>query len=102
MYEHLVVFKFNSSFDPQQEQQLVKTLLGLKDQIPGISGLTAGVNVTGETENVHGYTLGLRVTFTDQEALRAYGPHPAHQNFVAMLEGIIESVVVVDYPVPAD
>ncbi|WP_342565718.1 Dabb family protein [Paenibacillus sp. FSL R7-0345] len=99
MFEHLVVFKFNSSYKPEQEQQLVETLLNLKEQIPGITGLTAGVNVTEETENIHGYTLGLRVTFTDQEALRAYGPHPAHQNFVAMLEGIIESVVVVDYPV---
>ncbi|MDF9842522.1 MULTISPECIES: Dabb family protein [unclassified Paenibacillus] len=99
MFEHLVVFKFNSSFNPEQEQQLVQALLGLKDQIPGIIGLTAGGNVTEETENIHGYTLGLRVTFTDQEALRAYGPHPAHQQFVAMLEGIIESVVVVDYPV---
>ncbi|MNB88286.1 Stress responsive A/B Barrel Domain protein [compost metagenome] len=99
MYEHLVVFKFNSSYQPQQEQQLVQTLLGLRNQIPGIIGLTAGVNVTEETGNIHGYTLGLRVTFSDQEALRAYGPHPAHQHFVAMLEGIIESVVVVDYPV---
>ena len=99
MFEHLVVFKFNSSFNPEQEQQLVQALLGLKDHIPGITGLTAGVNVTEETENIHGYTLGLRATFTDQEALRAYGPHPAHQRFVAMLEGIIESVVVVDYPV---
>lgn len=99
MFEHLVVFKFNSSFNPGQEQLLVQALLGLKDQIPGITALTAGVNVTEETENIHGYTLGLRVTFTDQEALRAYGPHPAHQQFVAMLEGIIESVVVVDYPV---
>ncbi|CAM4483440.1 Dabb family protein [Paenibacillus typhae] len=101
MFEHLVVFKFGSSFNPEQGQQLVQALLGLKDQIPGITALTAGVNVTEETENIHGYTLGLRVTFTDQEALRAYGPHPAHQQFVAMLEGIVESVVVVDYPVQA-
>jgi hypothetical protein len=99
MYEHLVVFKFNSSYDPQTEELLVQTLKGLKDQIPGITGLTAGVNVTEETENVHGYTLGLRVTFADQEALRQYGPHPAHQAFVAMLEGIIDNVVVVDYPI---
>lgn len=55
--------------------------------------------MTEEQENVHGYTLGLRVTFESQEALRAYGPHPAHQKFVSMLEGILENVVVVDYPI---
>ncbi|MBP2113502.1 Dabb family protein [Paenibacillus sp. FSL P2-0089] len=99
MYEHLVVFRFNEQFDKGQEQALLQALLALKKQIPGIIDLTAGVNVTEEQENVHGYTLGLRVTFENQEALRAYGPHPAHQKFVSMLDGILENVVVVDYPI---
>ncbi|UQZ36205.1 stress protein [Paenibacillus sp. PK3_47] len=99
MFEHLVAFKFNGQYDPQNGEHLVGTLLALKEQIPGIVDITAGVNVTEETENIHGYTLGLRVTFTDQEALRAYGPHPAHRHFVGLLEGIIEEVVVVDYPI---
>ncbi|WNS45916.1 Dabb family protein [Paenibacillus sp. MMS20-IR301] len=97
MYEHLVAFKFNGQFKPGSEEPLIAALLALKEQIPGIADITAGVNVTEETDNIHGYTLGLRVTFTDQEALQAYGPHPAHRAFVDMLEGIIESVVVVDY-----
>ncbi|MEK4329271.1 Dabb family protein [Paenibacillus sp. FSL R7-0297] len=99
MYEHLVAFQFNEHFKPGSEEGLIAVLLGLKDQIPGIVEITAGVNMTEETENIHGYTLGLRVTFTDQEALRQYGPHPAHRAFVARLEGILENVVVVDYPV---
>ncbi|WP_216857082.1 Dabb family protein [Paenibacillus tritici] len=99
MYEHLVVFRFNDQYEPSREEGLLSTLRALKGQIPGIADLTAGVNVTEETENIHGYTLGLRVTFEDQEALRQYGPHPAHQRFVSMLEGIIENVVVVDYPI---
>lgn len=99
MYEHLVVFRFNEQYEPSREQDLVQALRALKKQIPGIIDLTAGVNVTEEQENVHGYTLGLRVTFENQEALRAYGPHPAHQKFVSMLDGILENVVVVDYPI---
>jgi hypothetical protein len=99
MIEHLVAFKFNEHYDPHTAEHLLQTLRELKGQIPGIVELTAGVNVTEETENIHGYTLGLRVTFTDQEALRQYGPHPAHRHFVELLEGIIESVVVVDYPI---
>ncbi|OXM87127.1 Dabb family protein [Paenibacillus rigui] len=99
MYEHLVSFKFNEKFQPGMEAQLLETLLSFKGRIPGIVELTAGVNVTEETGNMHGYTLGLRVTFTDQEALRQYGPHPMHQQFVGMLDGILDNVVVVDYPI---
>lgn len=101
MYEHLVAFKFNEHYETGNEEVLIAALLALKEQIPGIVDLTAGVNITEEKENIHGYTLGLRVTFTDQEALRNYGPHPAHRAFVELLEGIIESVVVVDYPIRA-
>ncbi|MFH5181889.1 Dabb family protein [Paenibacillus sp. TAB 01] len=99
MYEHIVCFKFNERFQPEMEKGLLEALLSFKGRIPGIVDLTAGINVTEETGNIHGYTLGLRVTFENQEALRAYGPHPAHQQFVGMLDGILDNVVVVDYPI---
>lgn len=99
MYEHLVSFKFNESYTPDQEKMLLDKLQSFKVRIPGIIELTAGVNVTEETENIHGYSLGLRVTFEDKEALRLYGPHPVHQEFVRMLDGILDNVVVIDYPI---
>ncbi|MDF2722488.1 MAG: stress protein [Paenibacillus sp.] len=99
MYEHLVCFRFNESFQPEQAEGLIDALMRFKGQIPGIVELTAGVNVTEEVDNIHGYTLGLRVTFRDQEALRQYGPHPVHQQFVKSLDGILADVVVIDYPI---
>ncbi|UPK41769.1 Dabb family protein [Paenibacillus pabuli] len=99
MYEHLVVFKLNDAITPVKQQELVAQLLALQEQIPGIVDLTAGINVTEETNHIQGFTLGLRVTFEDQEALRAYGPHPAHQAFVASLNEWVENVIVVDYPI---
>ncbi|WP_091011928.1 MULTISPECIES: Dabb family protein [Paenibacillus] len=99
MFEHLVVFKFNDKTTLAKQQELVDQLLALQEQIPGIVGLTAGINVTEETDRIQGYTIGLRVTFEDQEALRAYGPHPAHQAFVASLDGWVEDVIVVDYAI---
>ncbi|WP_434750702.1 Dabb family protein [Paenibacillus amylolyticus] len=101
MFEHLVIFKFNDKITPAKQQEFVAQLLTLQDQIPGIVDLTAGVNVTEETDRIQGFTLGLRVTFEDQEALRAYGPHPAHQAFVSSLDGWIENVIVTDYAIPA-
>ncbi|TMV50089.1 Dabb family protein [Paenibacillus mesophilus] len=99
MYEHLVSFKFNESYSPDHEKMLLDKLLSFKERIPGIVELTAGVNVTEETGNMHGYSLGLRVTFQDKDALRQYGPHPVHQEFVRMLDGILDNVIVIDYPV---
>ncbi|MFC5448519.1 Dabb family protein [Paenibacillus aestuarii] len=97
MYEHLVIFKFNEHLTPAKQQDLLDQLLAFRNQIPGITDMSAGINVTEETANIHGYTLGLRVTFENLEALRAYGPHPIHQAFVKSLGGILDNVIVVDY-----
>ncbi|WP_054027775.1 Dabb family protein [Bacillus sp. FJAT-28004] len=99
MYEHLVSFKFKEKLSSSKEQQLLNALYSLQTEVPGIIDLTAGCNVTTETDNIQGYTLGLRVTFTDQQSLLAYGPHPAHQHFVSMLDGLLDNVIVVDYPI---
>lgn len=98
MYEHLVVFKFNTGITPPKQQELLSQLHRFQDRIPGILDISAGINVTEEKENAHGYTLGLRVTFDSLESLRSYGPHPVHQEFVKSLDGLLENVIVVDYP----
>jgi hypothetical protein len=99
MYEHLVLFKFNNTLTPEKEQEMLDKLKAFKEAIPGIVELTAGINVTEEKERVQGYTLGLRVTFEDKDALSNYGPHPVHQDFVKSLGGVVEDVIVVDYPI---
>jgi hypothetical protein len=99
MVEHLVAFKFNRILETGEEQSILEQIRGLKDQIPGIVELSAGRNETEELENIHGFTLGLRVLFTGKEALRNYGPHPAHQALVGRIVGMLGQVVVVDFPV---
>ncbi len=99
MYEHLVVFKFKENITLEKQQELALQLLAFKGKIPGIMEVTAGINNTNEKEHAQGYTLGLRVTFQDKQALDDYLPHPVHQEFLSLLEGIIENVIVVDYEV---
>lgn len=98
MIDHLVVFKLKRDVTPETQQALVDKLRSFPGQIDGIVDLTAGINATEETENHHGFSIGLRVTFRDAAALKAYGPHPVHQSFVKLLDGILEQVVVADYP----
>jgi len=99
MIDHLVLFKFNDKLTPDKESELLAKLLAFRGRIPGIVQLTAGRNVTKETDNIRGYTLALRVTFENQDALDAYGPHPVHRDFVASLDGVLDSVIVADYPI---
>lgn len=99
MYEHMVFFKFSDTLTTEREAELLNNLHSFKGQIPGIVELTAGTNMTAEKDRANGYRIGLRVTFESKEALDQYGPHPLHQEFVQSLEGIIEDVIVVDYPI---
>ncbi|MBP1990097.1 Dabb family protein [Paenibacillus eucommiae] len=98
MVEHLVCFKFNDSITSEKTNELLQKMKAFKGAIPGIIDLTAGINVTEEIGQDKGYTLGLRVTFADKAALDQYGPHPVHQEFVRSLDGLLEDVIVVDYP----
>jgi hypothetical protein len=99
MYEHIVTFKFNESITREKEHDLLLQLRAFKGKIPGIVELTAGINVTEEIENIHGYTLALRITFESKQALDNYLPHPIHQEFVSSLARCIDNVIVVDYEI---
>jgi hypothetical protein len=78
MYEHLIIFKFQSNVTSAEQSELVNQLLAFKDKIPGINDLSAGVNTTEETQHIHGYTVGMRVTFENLQASREYLKHPMH------------------------
>ncbi|WP_046174288.1 Dabb family protein [Domibacillus indicus] len=99
MYEHLVSFKFKEDVTIEKQQELALKILALKGKVPGAMDVTAGVNTTEETENIQGYTFGMRITFKDKESLDNYLPHPLHQEILSTIEGMIDNVIVVDYEV---
>lgn len=98
MYEHIVLLKFKEhNGTVLNHEDALKTVNSFKASIPGIVDLSAGINVSEETENTHGYSLAIRVTFEDQQACRDYVPHPLHQQFLQDIGPWIEDVVVADY-----
>ncbi len=84
MVEHIVLFRWSEAATPEAIDNIIQELRALKTKIEGILDLTCGANFTDRGQ---GFTHGLVVRFTDREALKAYGPHPAHQyvvqNFIA-------------------
>ncbi|EJR91183.1 Dabb family protein [Bacillus cereus] len=98
-YEHMVFFKWKQNITRENESELVKELLCFKELIPGILDISAGYNITEEIDKIQGYTLGLRITFENQQALKGYAVHPVHQSFKEKIKGKYDNVLVMDYPI---
>ncbi|QMV42109.1 Dabb family protein [Cohnella cholangitidis] len=99
MFEHIVLLKLNSNFSTDQQEDVVRSVLAFKDEIPGSIDISAGINITEEVEHKQGYTLGIRVTFENQQACRDYNQHSLHQNLLQSIGPFVEGIVVMDYPI---
>ncbi len=73
-------------------------LRGLRQKVPGILDLSCGWNFSPGRD--HGFHLGVRVRFTDRDALAAYGPHPEHQAVLARLREVCEDILAIDFEYP--
>ncbi|QRG66658.1 Dabb family protein [Brevibacillus choshinensis] len=98
MFEHVVLLKFKPNVVIAEQEDTVKRVYDFKGKIPGIVDLSAGINITEEVEHTQGYTLGIRVTFENQQACRDYIQHPLHQNLLQSIGSFVEGIVVMDYP----
>jgi len=98
MYEHIVLLKLSPNVTTAEQEEAVKQVHAFKDTIPGIIDLSAGINVSEEVEHKQGYTLGIRVTFSNRQACRDYIKHSLHQNLLQRIGPLVEGIVVVDYP----
>ncbi|MDR6884628.1 Dabb family protein [Bacillus sp. 3255] len=98
MFEHIVLLKFKPDVSIEVKERAVMRAHDFKGKIPGIVDLSAGINMTEEIDHAQGFTLGIRVTFEDQQACRNYVQHPLHQNLLQSIGPFVEGVAVVDYP----
>src|SRR5258708_24079134 len=79
MIEHILLLRWNEEASQEAIDNAMAELAGLKDKIPGIVGLSSGVNFS---DRAKGYTHGAVMRFTNRAALEAYYPHPEHQRVV--------------------
>lgn len=99
MFEHIVLLKFKPDVSNTEKEDAVKRAHDFKGKIPGIVDLSAGINITEEIEHMQGFTLGIRVTFDNQQACRNYIQHPLHQDLLQSIGPFVEGIVVMDYTV---
>lgn len=95
-YRHVVLFKFKDDAPAAEIEKVEKAFTALKGKIDVIQSYEWGINESPEGLD-DGFTHCFFVTFKNKEDLKKYLPHPAHKEFGAMLKGLIDKVLVVDF-----
>lgn len=93
---HVVLFRFKAEADPVAIARAEKAFMALPGKIPQILDFEWGLNNSPEGLN-KGFTHCYVLTFGSEEDRDIYLPHPDHQAFGVLLDGILEDVTVVDY-----
>jgi len=96
-YRHIVLFKFKDNAPAEKVKAIVEAFKALPAKLPAIKALEWGTNVSPEGLN-QGFTHCFALTFADKEALEKHYLHePAHKEFGAMLGGVLDKALVVDF-----
>ncbi len=93
MIDHLVFIAVREDAPPEDVEDLISSIRGLRDSVPGVVDLTVGENFS---ERSGGYTHGLFVRFESREDLQRYMEHPDHLAVVEKLDRLTNRIVA-DY-----
>ncbi|RYE92567.1 MAG: Dabb family protein [Myxococcales bacterium] len=96
MITHLVFFKLKD-YSVAGAEEVRDRILAMRGRIPQVRHLEAGVDVLRTNRS---WDVALIAHFDSREDLAVYSDHPVHQEFVAWLAGVRESVCAVDYESP--
>jgi antibiotic biosynthesis monooxygenase (ABM) superfamily enzyme len=91
--DHLVFLSVREEASPEDIEDLISSIRGLKGTVPGVVDLTMGENFSPRSG---GYTHGLFVRFESVEDLQEYMKHPDHLAVVEKLDALTDRIVV-DY-----
>ncbi len=94
MVDHLVFIAVKEDASPEEVEDLLSSIRGLKDEVASTVDLSVGEDFSGRSG---GYTHALFARFEDADGLQEYMQHPAHLAVVEKLEATTTSRIVVDY-----
>jgi len=93
---HIVLFKFKATSEAVDIQKIENAFIALPTKIKEIKDFEWGLNNSPEGLD-KGFTHCFFVTFESEPDRATYLPHPDHLAFVALLDGHVEDVLVLDY-----
>ena len=90
--EHIVLLEKKDDATDEQTQAALSGIRSLEEKIPGVLEVKISNNITDRAP----YSHGAIITMRDRETLAGYGPHPAHQQVLQLLQPVAANLVVVD------
>lgn len=93
---HVVMFCFKSDTGKETIREIEATFAGLPEKIEEIQDFEWGTDVSVEGKAT-GFSHCFLVTFGSEKDRGTYLPHPAHQEFVALVRPHVEKSLVLDY-----
>jgi hypothetical protein len=93
---HVVLFKFKDGTSPEKLKEIENAFVALPDKIDVIHDFEWGTDVSVEGK-AQGFTHCFLVTFKNEADRDTYLPHPAHEEFRAIMSPYLEKVLVIDY-----
>jgi hypothetical protein len=96
LLRHVVLFGFKETSSAADVQSIVDAFIALPPKISEVKDFEWGTNSSPEGLN-QGLTHAFTLTFHSEADRDAYLPHPAHQEFVALLGPHLDKVTVLDY-----
>ena len=94
MVDHLVFFAVKGEASTGEVEDLVASIRGLREAIPGVVDLSVGEDFSGRSGE---YTHALFARFEDRAGLQEYMRHPAHLAVVEKLSATTTGRIVADY-----
>ncbi len=96
LLRHVVLFKFRDGISTEKVKEIENAFCALPDKIDAIYEFEWGtdVSVEGKTQ---GFTHCFLVTFRNEADRDTYLPHPAHEEFRAIMRPHLEKGLVIDY-----
>ena|SRR5579884_811610 len=95
MILHMVFLQPKPETTREEMLTVLERVKALKGQIPGLLDVQASENKHAANQ---GYTYGFVMTFENEEALKAYSPHPAHRAVSPDLRSLSTSLLNFDLP----
>jgi hypothetical protein len=90
------MFRFKDGTDQSQIREIEAAFASLPDKIDVIRDFEWGTDVSVEGK-ADGFSHCFLVTFGSEADRDTYLPHPAHQEFVALVRPNVEKALVLDY-----
>jgi hypothetical protein len=92
--QHVVAFSYKPEITKEQQQKVKQAFYALQNDIPQIEAFEGGEDINPGRKK---FTQCFVVSVKNEHDLNAYGSHPKHKAFSAMVDPMLAEVMVIDY-----